>query len=146
MAVNGGDVALELRVLAGFAVDREHGIKDLPSVVGGALLGLAERGTDELRVGRIEVLAQLLDEMHEVLLVSAGKRGTTAVPIALPPEEARDLVFLRTGVILVEFSQHLLRSGNIAVVLHAGVPVDLLRLRAFLPALEASPCNRDESR
>ena len=67
VAVNGGDVALELGVLAGFAVDREHGIEDLPSVVGGALLGLAECGADELRVGRIEVLAQLLDEMNKVL-------------------------------------------------------------------------------
>ena len=97
-AVNGGDVALELEVLAGSAVDREHGIKDHPSVVSGALPGLAKRGADELRVGCIEVVTQLFDQMNTFFLLSAVNRGTTAVPIALPPKEAHNLENLAEDV------------------------------------------------
>ena len=42
VGVDGGDIALELWVLAGFAVDRKHGVKDLPSVVSGILMSLAK--------------------------------------------------------------------------------------------------------
>ncbi len=68
-----------------------------PSLSVEPFFGLAKRGTDELRVRRIEILAKLLDQMNKVLLVSAGEGGTAAIPIALPPEEAGDLVFLRAG-------------------------------------------------
>ena len=54
-------------------VDRQHGVEELSAVVRGALLGLAERRTDELRVGRIELLAQLLDEMHKIVSDNIGK-------------------------------------------------------------------------
>ena len=85
MAVNSGEVTLELGVLARLAVDREHSIKNFPATVGGAFLGLAKGGTDEFRIGCVKVLAQRLDEMNQILLVPAGKRGTATVPIALPP-------------------------------------------------------------
>ena len=105
MGVNGGDVALEFRVLAGLAVHRLHGIQDFTATIGGTLLGLAKGGADELCLGRIEVLAKRLDEMNQVLLVPAGKRGAAAIPITLPPEKAGDLIFLGPGIILVEFRE-----------------------------------------
>ncbi len=72
--------------------------------------------------------------MDEILLVAAGQRLASAVAIALPPEEAGNLVLLRVGVVLAEFRQHFLRPGDVPVVLHAGVPVDLFRVRPLLPA------------
>ena len=50
MAVNAGDVALELLVLAGLAVDRKHGIKDLSATIGGTFAcNLA--GSGRIRAG-----------------------------------------------------------------------------------------------
>ena len=56
-----------------------------------------------------------------------------AILVALPPEESGDLVLLRTRVIAVQFGQHSLRIGDIAVVLDAGVPADRLGRFALLP-------------
>ena len=62
-AIDGGDVALELRILAGLAVDCELGFENQAFVAFCTFGGLAERGTNELRLGGIEVLTQLRDEM-----------------------------------------------------------------------------------
>ena len=92
LAVNGGDVAPKLPVLAALAVDGELGLDDAFLVaLGTVFVGLAESGTDELRVRGIKVFAQLLDEMNEILLVPAGMCGIVVVLVALPEEEPRDL-------------------------------------------------------
>jgi len=100
VAVDSGDVSFELGVLPEFSIDSEHGIEDLSATIRRSLFGLTNRGADEFRVGGIEVFAKLLDEMDKVLLLPAGKCDTAAVPIALPPEAARDLVLVRAGLFL----------------------------------------------
>lgn len=51
VGINGGHIALELRVLAAIAVHRELGIEDLSVIAPVALFGLAKGGEDELRRG-----------------------------------------------------------------------------------------------
>ena len=133
VTVDRGDVALELGVLAGLAVDPEHRIEDHALVTRGALLRLSKRGHDEVRLGRLEVLAQLLDEPHEVFLVLAGMGSVVAVLVSLPPEEARDFVALGVGVVLAEVGENLLRPSHVSVVLHTGIPSDGHGLCALVP-------------
>ena len=58
------------------------GLEHLSAIAAAALRGFAQRGEDELRVGSIEVLAQLLDEADEILLVAAA---CTALPQSFSP-------------------------------------------------------------
>ena len=133
VAVDGGDIALELGVLAGLAVDPEHRIEDYALVTCGALLGLPECGDDELGLRRIELSAQLLDEPNEVIFILAGMGGVVAILVSLPPEEASDFVVLGVGVVFVELVKDPLRPGHVSVVLHAGIPSDGLGLGALVP-------------
>ena len=64
MGVNGGDVPLEFRVLAGCSSHGELGIKDQLLVLFGAIFrGLTEGGDDELGVRGFKFLAQSLNEV-----------------------------------------------------------------------------------
>ncbi len=126
MGVHCGNVTLELRVFAVLAVNGELGLEDvlLIDVALVALLGLAECRTDELGVGGVKVLAQLLDEIDKIQFVAAGVSGIVTILVALPEEEPRDLVPLRSRVILVKVRKHFLRIRGVIVILLAGIPFD----------------------
>ena len=119
-------------VLAVLAVNRELGLEHLPLVTLGAFLDVPERGADELRFRGLEVLAQLLDQLDEIVLVARRMRGVAAVLCALPPEEPGDFVSAGARVVLLEVLEDLLDVGRVIVVLLAGVPIDGLRLGALV--------------
>ncbi len=85
MCVNRGDVAFELGVFPGAAIDGEHGVEDLSSAVGRSFFGLSERGADEVGIRGVELFAQLLDQVHEVVFVATGKCFVTPWAIGSNP-------------------------------------------------------------
>ena len=136
MGVNGGHIALELRVFAGFSVNRHLGIENHAVV---ALLGLfgslSQGGADEGRIRSVEFLTQGLDQGDQVLLIPAGVSHVVAILVALPPEKSCNLILLGAGIIFADLREHFFRIGNVVVVLFACVPADRLRLRAFHPTV-----------
>jgi hypothetical protein len=59
----------------------------------------------------------LIDESHEILLIARRVHGVAAVLLALPEEEARDLVLCCPGVVLAQIRQHFLCVGSVIVIL-----------------------------
>ena len=86
----------------------------------------AARGEHELGVRCAVVLAQRGDEAGEVLFIVRGMDGIKRVLVALPPDEAGDLIALAlvAGINLVETGERGLRVGHVIVVLLAGIPLD----------------------
>ena len=73
--------------------------------------------------------------MHQVLLVAIRGDHAAGVLMALPPDEAGDLV-AESGVGgngLVEISEHLLCGIETVIILLACIPVDFLGLGALFP-------------
>ena len=102
MGVNGRNISFELRILTRLTIDRQHGIENFSTAIGGSFLGLTKRSTNEFCVGCIEFLSKLLDQGHQILFVTAGQCSTATIPITLPPEKSCNLISFGTGVILVE--------------------------------------------
>ena len=92
IGVDSGDVALECGILIR-VTDGEHGVQDqLLIALSVFLVRLAESCTDELGFRGVEVLTQRCDQVDQVLLVLSSVTSVVAVLVALPPEEACDLV------------------------------------------------------
>ena len=93
-------------------------------------------------VGRLELRAPCLDEVDEVFLVAGVVGGVRAVLVALPPDEARDLVAL-VGILRVAFAEiveHVVDGGGVVVILLAGIPAFAgLGFTTFPSASRVSP-------
>ena len=136
MGVDSGDIPLEFGVLAGCPVNGKLGVQDKFVIAGSRILGgLSEGRHDELGLRRLEFLAQGLDQANQVLLVPNGMGLDVAVFVALPPGKALDFVppALPMRKLLVEVIQHLVSGLEAVVVLLAGIPIDGLGSRPFVP-------------
>ena len=136
MGVDSGDIPLEFGVLAGCPVHGKLGVQDKFVIAGSRILGgLSEGRHDELGLRCLEFLAQGLDQTDEVLLILHGMGLDVTVFVALPPSKALDFKAssLPLGKFLVEVIQHLVSSLEAVVVLLAGIPIDGLGSRPFVP-------------
>ena len=85
--------------------------------------------------GALKSLRSALMKVDEILLVVGRMHGIPAVLLALPEEEASDLVLFRPGIVLAKICKRLLCIGVVVVVLLARIPADRLRLGALGPGV-----------
>jgi len=93
VSVHRGDISLERWVLSTVR-NVEHGVQDESIAAHRALDRLTEGRGDKLGVGRAVLHPELFDEGDEVGLVVRGEAHVAGIAVALPPEEARNLVTL----------------------------------------------------
>ena len=132
--LDGPHIALELLVLALLAVDGELGFGHGQAVALEFFPIECDGREHKVRLGCLEVLAQGLDEVHQVLLVAA-RVGCVLVLVPLPEDEPGHLVTLALviRIVLREVRQDLFGVSSIRVVLLAGVPVDGFWFCALVP-------------
>lgn len=134
VCINSDYIALELRIFASLAVHSHLGVKD-QAVIASLIIfcGLAKRAEHERCIRCVEILAQRLDQVHEVLLVTAGVRRVITILVALPPDKTGNLIFGGSGLVLADIGEDFFRvRGVVVVLLVTGVNPGRFLLGLFL--------------